>query len=261
MFHINWLQNALALYGTNQPALVTVLGSDLRLLKTPGMAPLLRRVFSQRRTILAPNSNWMETALQQHFSEVAEIRPIPFGIDSKWFELKRNWPNTEKSRWLVVLRLTKKKIGPLFEWGKDFFTGSNELHLFGPMQETLTIPDWAHYHGPSNPAELLPWFTDAAGMITLSQHDEGRPQVLLEAMAAGLPIIASSLPAHSDLITDGETGILCDTHDGFLKALRALSEPGSNLQLGQQAKHWVREHIGTWEDCAQRYMAAYRHLL
>jgi len=261
LYHINWLQNALPLWGTRQPAIISVLGSDLGLLKLPGMAMTLRQVFRQRRTILAPNAEWMEAELKQHFADVAEIMPIPFGIDRKWFQLERSWPQSEKNKWLVILRLTKKKIGPLFEWGKEFFTENNELHLFGPMQEELTIPDWIHYHGPSHPTELLPWFAEAAGMITLSQHDEGRPQVLLEAMAAGLPIIASTLPAHDDLLSHGETGYLCNAREDFINALSKLSTPEVNLQVGQQARHWVKEHIGTWEDCAQRYMAAYRLLL
>jgi glycosyltransferase involved in cell wall biosynthesis len=61
-------------------------------------------------------------------------------------------------------------------------------------------------------ALLEEWFPQAAGLITLSQHDEGRPQVLLEAMAARLPVIASNLPAHRDLIRSGETGMLVDSH-------------------------------------------------
>jgi len=30
--------------------------------------------------------------------------------------------------------------------------------------------------------------------------------------------------------------------------------------MGAAAKNWIKEHIGTWEDCARRYEAAYEAL-
>ncbi len=40
--HANWLQNALPLWGTRTPALITVLGSDFGMLRVPGMGLALR---------------------------------------------------------------------------------------------------------------------------------------------------------------------------------------------------------------------------
>ncbi|HNQ04733.1 MAG TPA: hypothetical protein PKH69_08980 [Thiobacillaceae bacterium] len=42
LVHVNWLQNALPLWGTRLPALITVLGSDYGLLTRPGMVTALR---------------------------------------------------------------------------------------------------------------------------------------------------------------------------------------------------------------------------
>src|SRR3546814_9782056 len=88
------------------------------------------------------------------------------------------------NRWVVVSRLTRNKIGPLFEWGQPAFASpERELHLYGPMEEEVELPGWVHYHGPASPRLLADEvFPAARGLITLSQHAEGRPQVLLEAM-------------------------------------------------------------------------------
>lgn len=258
--HANWLQNALALWGTRTPALVTVLGSDYGLLDLPGMAPLLRRVFVQRRTILAPNADWMKPRLERLFGAVAEIRPIPFGVDARWFAIDRK--PAEPRRWLVVSRLTPDKIGDLFAWGEGLFGAGRELHLFGPMQEDMAVPNWVHYHGATHPAALRDdWFPQAAGLITLSRHDEGRPQVMLEAMAAGLPVIASDLPAHRDLIRHRETGWLAGSREELNQALRFLETPDNNQYLGQAARDWIKATIGDWDDCAARYAAGYESLL
>ena len=259
--HVAWLQNALALHGTRVPALISVLGSDFKLLRIPGMVRLLRAVLRQRRAVIAPNSEWMVPRLQKYFGDIARIQYIPFGIDKRFLSLRRAIEVHQPRRWLVVLRLTQKKIGPLFQWGADIFGEDDQLHLFGPNQENIKIPGWVRYHGPTNPDTLSnEWFPQAAGVISLSAHDEGRPQVLLEAMAAGLPVIATPLPAHRDIIQHGKTGWLVDSQAALRAALEALREPSTNIALGTHAHDWVRQHIGTWDDCARRHLDQYRNI-
>jgi len=259
--HVNWLQNVLPLWGTQTPALIAVLGSDFGLLRLPGMKMALRAVLHQRRAILAPNAEWMRPELEQAFGDLAEVRPIPFGVDEPWFEVVRRPPG-EIRHWLAITRLTKNKIGDLFEWGEGLFGQDRVLHLFGPMQEKIELPHWVQYHGPTHPAELLQtWFPQACGLITLSRHDEGRPQVMLEAMAAGLPVIASDLSAHRDIIRHRQTGWLVDSAEEFRAALALLEMPDNNREIGQVARAWIEANIGTWDDCAERYAFAYRRLL
>lgn len=259
--HINWMQNALPLWGTKTPAVIGVLGNDLGLLGLPGMKAVLRAVFRQRRVILAPNAEWMCPSLKSAFGDLAEIRAIPFGVDASWFEIQRNLPD-DVNHWLTVTRLTKNKIGDLFSWGEGLFGQERQLHLFGPMQEKMTLPPWITYHGTTHPAELQKdWFPNAAGLITLSRHDEGRPQVMLEAMAAGLPVIASNMPAHRDIIQHRQTGWLVDSSAEFREALAFLENPSHNIKTGETARTWTKTNIGTWDDCAGRYISAYRQLL
>lgn len=260
--HVNWLQNALPLWGTKTPAVISVLGSDFGLLHLPGMKMLLRAVFRQRRVILTPNAEWMRPVLEEAFGDLAEIRPISFGVDDSWFKVQRALSNDGKQHWLAVTRLTRNKIGELFAWSEGLFGQDRLLHLFGPMQEEMTLPSWIVYHGATHPADLLAnWFPRAAGLITLSSHDEGRPQVMLEAMAARLPVIASNLPAHRDVIRHRQTGWLVDSADEFCEALTYLETRKHNLETGEAAQNWIKANIGTWDDCAERYVAAYQSLL
>lgn len=260
--HVNWLQNALPLWGTTTPALITVLGSDFGLLRLPGMTALLRAVLQQRRAILAPNADWMRPGLEQAFGDLAEIRPILFGVDNSWFEVVRQAPLDKSRHWLAITRLTQKKIGDLFDWGDGLFGQERQLHLFGPMQEKIDLPPWVQYHGPTHPADLLQrWFPQACGLITLSRHDEGRPQVMLEAMAAGLPVLASDLSAHRDMVQHRQTGWLAATREELCQGLDWLEDPIHNQQIGQAARKWVKDSIGSWDDCAGRYAAAYQSLL
>jgi hypothetical protein len=262
VFHVNWLQNALALPPGRQPLLVTVLGTDMQLLRLPGMRRSLRRAFRGRPVAICPNAGWMVPALETAFGDIATVRMVPFGIDSRWYAVERTIESNTVPKWLCISRITAGKIGPLFEWTAPLFSsGRAELHLFGPMQEPHPLPAWVQWHGPASPETLREtWFPQAHGLVTLSRHAEGRPQVMLEAMAAGLPIVASRLPAHDDLLAGGAGGVLCESREATLAALDALAKPLSNRALGLGGRARVRADIGTWDDCASRYVAIYREL-
>lgn len=262
IFHVNWLQNSLPLWGTKAPAVISVLGTDFGLLRLPGMCAALRSIFKQRQTILAPNAQWMAPELTRLFGDIAQVQTVPFGIDSAWFNLKRQPPSSGPHNWLAITRITRSKIGDLFDWGAGMFGPQRVLHLFGPMQEVLTLPPWVQYHGSTYPAELQSaWFPSATGLITLSRHDEGRPQVMLEAMASGLPIIASELAAHRDFIQHRQTGWLTESREDFANALIQLEDHQLNESIGQAARNWTRQEVGSWDDCAARYSALYARLM
>jgi glycosyltransferase involved in cell wall biosynthesis len=260
VYHLNWLQLALALPDDRRPAYVSVLGSDLGLLKLPGMAWALRRVFKRHPVLLAPNADWMTIPLKSSFGDIAEIKPNPFGVDASWFGVERTRDSSEE--WLVVSRLTTKKLGTLFSWGDGLFGEQRTLTLLGPMQEQINLPSWIHYPGATNLRDLREkWFPRAKGLLTLSRHHEGRPQVLIEAMASGLPVIASRLHAHTDLIRHRETGWLVESRAELVNALTEARNPEIASRIGENARSWVREKIGTWDDCAARCVSSYAALL
>lgn len=257
--HANWLQNALPLWGSRTPVLISVLGSDFGLLRLPGMRAALRAMLRQREAILAPNAEWMVPTLQDYFGNVASVQTIPFGVDPMWLDIKRHAPTPP--RWLAVTRLTRAKVGDLFTWGEDCFGTQRELHLYGPMQENITLPPWVVFHGPTHPSALAQAFAKATGLITLSRHDEGRPQVMLEAMAASLPIVASDIAAHQSIVQHGVTGWLVREPADVARGLAHLENPARNDFTGRAARQWTVDTVGTWDDCAARYAHAYRKLI
>ena len=263
MIHVNWLQNALPLYGTTVPAIISVLGSDFALLRLPGMKSALRKVIRRRRCAIAPNGDWMVPALKDLFGDIAFVQAVPFGVDNLWFDTNREYTGSGRHKWVVVSRVTEEKIGPLFEWGEGIFDDCHELHLIGPIQEEgIEIPEWVHYHGPVSLETLRrTWFPRAAGLITLSRHSEGRPQVMIEAMAAGLPVIASNIQAHLDFVQPEKTGLVVSSREEFKNAISSLSNRERNLEMGYSARNYVVNKLGTWDDCAERYITLYQKVL
>src|SRR5213075_3073594 len=83
-------------------------------------------------------------------------------------------------------------------------------------------------------------------MIALDGTMDGLPVALIEAMAAGRPVVASTISGIPELVEDGVNGILVDaTHaDRIAEAIRRLAEdPGLRERMGQAGREKVRREF------------------
>ena len=83
------------------------------------------------------------------------------------------------------------------------------------------------------------------------------PNALLEAMASGLPVIASLIAGNEELVVPGETGILVppDDPDALREALRALLVDKSERErMGRAARRRVEADF-RWETTTAGYLA------
>lgn len=105
----------------------------------------------------------------------------------------------------------------------------------------------------------VPALLRAADAFALPSLDEGMPMVLLEAAAAGAPLVATPVGDVPTLVRDGATGLLVARGDvAALSAalLRLRDEPGLAARLGAAAREEVRrEH--SHEAMAARYAEVY----
>jgi glycosyltransferase involved in cell wall biosynthesis len=58
---------------------------------------------------------------------------------------------------------------------------------------------------------------------------------LLQSMALSLPVICSSLPSYTDIITQGKDAIICLSHDEWIEAFQKLEEEKIREQIGKSA--------------------------
>ncbi len=109
----------------------------------------------------------------------------------------------------------------------------------------------------------IPDFLAAADVFALTSIREGLPVSLLEAMAAGKAIVATSVGGIPDAITDGETGILVPPGDPVAAAdaiSRLLGDSALRGSLGAAAAAVAEERFGI-ESVARRVGEAYQTLL
>ena len=87
--------------------------------------------------------------------------------------------------------------------------------------------------------------SSAADMFLFSSQREGLSVSLMEAMACGLPIVASSVRGNTDLIDPGQGGFLVEPNDaaGFADAIRRiLAQPGIREQMKQHNLKKIRTY-------------------
>lgn len=136
-----------------------------------------------------------------------------------------------------------------------------------PLLQRLAAPvaDRVHFPGPVLRDTLPDLYRAADAFVLPAVHDargnvDGLPNVILEAMASGLPVVATAISGIPLAIDHGEHGLLVAEGDGA--ALRAalqalLTEPARARAMGEAARRRVAAEL-TWGSVAERYRQAYR---
>jgi glycosyltransferase involved in cell wall biosynthesis len=86
------------------------------------------------------------------------------------------------------------------------------------------------------------------------------PNAVLEAMAGGLPVVATRIAGNDELVVDGETGLLVESENvaELRDAIRKLiCDPGLCERMGAASRQRVEQHY-TWQKSAESYEAILR---
>lgn len=96
-------------------------------------------------------------------------------------------------------------------------------------------------------------------IFVLSSKREGLPVVLLEAMASGLPIVATSAGGNSEVVIDGETGVIVPTQDPERLAeaiCKVISDEKRAKEMGERGQKRIKECF-TFEHMIDEYEKIY----
>lgn len=97
---------------------------------------------------------------------------------------------------------------------------------------------------PGHVGDMGPWYRSADCAVT-SSRIEGLPFNVMEAMGCSLPVVASAVKGHEDLVREGETGFLFpwDDAEACARRIRTLMEdPALCAQMGQKGRESVEQY-------------------
>jgi glycosyltransferase involved in cell wall biosynthesis len=227
-------------------------------------APLRRYVLRHARALVS-NSEGLRKLSEA--TDPYPVRVIPNGVDEEFFRpgAARSKASGSNSplRILFVGRFQQQKnLGFLLRQLGKLPSGSFELHLVGdgPQQqslehlaERLRINKSIISYGWI-PRAALPKIYQSVDCLVNPSLYEGMPNVVLEAMACGLPVVASKIPAHEALVLAGETGFLFDLHDPaeLISALTQLRNVDLCRRLGACSSALAAQ-LFSWKNVASEY--------
>ncbi len=110
----------------------------------------------------------------------------------------------------------------------------------------------------------MPYWENAADVVVLPSLAEGRPNVVIEAMACGRPVVSTTVSGIPELMQTGISGILIPPRENvsLVEAVgEVLSDPAYGSHLGTNALLRLRDMGLTWENCGKMTVEIYRRAI
>lgn len=209
-----------------------------------------QRVAYRRAHAVVANSGAAATQLLREGVAASKIRLIPNGVD---LLPEHPLPSSQGLRRIVMVANLRQEKGHdvLIDAAPQIFSSCPDAEIClagdGPMADALAAR--ARARGVGGRVQFLghcqdvPALLARADIFVLPSRSEALPNALIEAMAAGLPVVASRVGGIPEIVTDGQNGVLVQPGDPTALAaavVRLMDHPGLAAALGGAARSWVR---------------------
>jgi glycosyltransferase involved in cell wall biosynthesis len=177
-----------------------------------------------------------------HDARAARRRSLGIADDAVLIGCVANYRPVKQLDFLIDAFATVAATNPN---ARLLLVGEGEMR--GPLErqiESLGLDPVVKLHGADlNPSELI----GSLDLVVQSSGSEGLPNALLEAAAAGRPIVATAAGGTGEIVIDGQTGLLVPINDRAALASamsRAIRDPGLRSTLGRTARQHVAMTFG-----------------
>lgn len=235
-----------------------------------------KKALNKANSIIAV-SEWIKTEIIDIIGPNFKVVYIPNGINATFDEIN-NMPNNlscHVSHPIIFYagRLIKiKNVSMLIKSLYDVKKKMPSIHLCiagdGPqltnlqkLVDKLDLCDNVHFLG-FLPNDELKKFMLASDVFVLPSKIENCPCVILEALEAGTPVIASNVGGIPDILGYGEYGILFnpeDVQDLTKSIVSLLSDSKLQKELSEKGIRRVQEYL--WDDIAKETLDLYSSLV
>jgi len=246
-----------------------------------GPAPRLERVAFRFATRVVVNANAIrEQLVSTRQTGPSKIVVIPTGVDLDRFDLRAPRDEQPTARppggtVAMVARFRRQKDHPTFlqaarmvladEPGTTFLlAGDGSLReSTETLARDLGVSGSVRFVGPVEPDAMARFLFGVDVAVLASKGNEGIPNVILEAMAAGKPVVATDTGGCREAVHDGVTGFLVPPGDaGQLagRVLRLLGDGEMAARMGKAGRGRVESEFSLAR-MADRFAGLYEGLL
>jgi len=260
---------------TSRPVVTTLRGEDANRSSTSVLHRLLLILCLRLSDKVVTVSEAMKEKITRAYPNHRDkIQCIPNGVGEEFFAIAPKYHAQQQNILVLGSLIPVKGVDLAIEAFSLFKKEGTAVKLLlggrGPEQERLAalakkneLQDDIIFLGQIEP-EKVPELLGEATMFIQASYREGRPNALLEAMAAGLPVIGSAIDGIEELIEHGRNGLLFTPGDAHQLAdclAILLSSPQKREQMGQQARKTMIKKNLTWPATAQVYTNLYQSLV
>lgn len=172
----------------------------------------------------------------------------------------------------TVANLSPVKDYPLFIGAcNEVLKNREDVHVVivgdGPLRDSvsrkISVSDRPQAYTRIPSTEFIGDVLNIADVFVLCSKQEGSPNAIIEAMAAGKPVVAANVGGIPELIEDGVRGRLVSerTPEAFAGAIESvLDDPGKAAAMARAAQRWVRENMSV-DVMVEAYRTLYAELL
>jgi glycosyltransferase involved in cell wall biosynthesis len=226
--------------------------------------PVIRHIWKHAAAVVANSQGLAELA-----GQTAGDMPVPVianGVDTERFAPGPPGSASEPARLLFVGRVVRQKgldillpalagLAKQHEFHLDVVGDGGEVKELKALAERLGIGDKVSFLGWRD-RDALPGLYARSDVFVFPSRDEGMPNAVLEAMASGLPVVATDIAGNEELVRHGQTGLLtpCEDAAALTEALGSLlADREMAKRYGQAGRDLAREHY-SWSAAARSYL-------
>jgi len=199
-----------------------------------------------------------------HGIDPAKVRRVYHGVDLERFAPAGRDREPDPGRLVTITRLKEKKGFPwllealalLRKAGRpctlDVYGDGDQRASIEAMVRELGLWDSVVLHGAIE-HDRIPEVLAAAGTFVLpcvvlaNQDRDGIPNTILEALAAGVPVVSTAISGIPEAVKDGQTGLLVPERDAVALASalqRMMDEPALRARCVRAGRALVEERFG-----------------
>jgi len=280
--HANWSISGfiagLACRFTRKPMITTLRGEDVSRAEASRLYRLFLWVCMRYGCRVVAVGSAMGQRLRAMFPDYAEkVVVVPNGVSPRLLSINADKSSRERRTELRVLTvgslIPRKGIDTVIKAIADISDSTGvyltvvgdgvDRHRLQSLAKEEGVEEKVQFVGEFDPDRVVEFY-DFSDVFVLASYSEGRPNVLMEAMAAALPVIASEIDGVKELVTANETGLLFqpgDVNELAKQLLRVSRDIEFRERLACRARQFIVEKRLLWSSTGEGYEEVYQDVL